>query len=152
EPTARSHTAVVVDRPDRHQRAALRKRQPHRAKDPPENLTAATAATAVFIQLPDEGIDLEEVERETLREALEKHGWNQTRIAQDLNVTRSVLIYRMQNYGCNNRNCEVLTTDKYHIPHAQPNRAIKMPTSLASRRAFAAGSLPAMEDSARAVR
>jgi hypothetical protein len=142
---------VVVDRPDRHHHAVLRKRQPHRAKDPPDNLIATTAAN-VFTQLPDEGIDLEEVERETLREALEKHGWNQTRTAQYLDVTRSVLIYRMQKYGCNNRNCEVLTTDKYHLPHAQPNRAIKMPTSLASRRAFAAGSFPAMEDSARAVR
>ena len=34
----------------------------------------------------------------------------------------------------------------------QLNRAIKAPTSSASRRAFAAGRLPAMEDSARAVR
>jgi hypothetical protein len=66
---------VVVDRPDRHRRAALRKRQPQRAKDLPENLTATTAAAAnVFIQLPDEVIDLEEVERDILREALEKHG------------------------------------------------------------------------------
>ena len=68
--------------------------------DLPENLTATTAAAAnVFIQLPDEGIDLEEVEREILRQALEKHGWNQTRTAQYLNVTRSALIYRMQKYG-----------------------------------------------------
>jgi DNA-binding NtrC family response regulator len=38
------------------------------------------------------------VEREILRQALEIHGWNQTRTAQYLNVTRSALIYRMQKY------------------------------------------------------
>jgi len=70
------------------------------SKDLPENLTSTTGAAAnVLIQLPDDGIDLEEVEREILRQALEKHGWNQTRTAQYLNVTRSALIYRMQKYG-----------------------------------------------------
>jgi DNA-binding NtrC family response regulator len=39
------------------------------------------------------------VEREILRQALVKHGWNQTRTAQYLNITRSPLIYRMQKYG-----------------------------------------------------
>jgi two-component system NtrC family response regulator len=69
-------------------------------KDLPENLTATTAAAAdVLIQLPGDGIDLEEVEREILRQALEKHGWNQTRTAQYLNVTCSALIYRMRKYG-----------------------------------------------------
>ncbi len=69
-------------------------------KDLPENLTATTGNAAnVLIQLPDDGIDLEEVEREILRQALEKHGGNQTRAAQYLNITRSALIYRMQKYG-----------------------------------------------------
>ena len=66
----------------------------------PENLTAATGNAAnVLLQLPDDGIDLEEVEREILRQALDKHGGNQTRAAQYLNITRSALIYRMQKYG-----------------------------------------------------
>jgi DNA-binding NtrC family response regulator len=70
------------------------------ASDLPENLTATTGSAAnVLIQLPDDGIDLEEVEREILRQALEKHGGNQTRAAQYLNITRSALIYRMQKYG-----------------------------------------------------
>jgi two-component system NtrC family response regulator len=69
-------------------------------KDLPENLIATTGSAAnVLIQLPDDGIDLEEVEREILCQALEKHGWNQTRTAQYLNVTRSAMIYRMQKYG-----------------------------------------------------
>jgi len=69
-------------------------------RDLPENLTATTGSAAnVLIQLPDDGIDLEEVEREILRQALDKHGGNQTRAAQYLNITRSALIYRMQKYG-----------------------------------------------------
>ena len=68
--------------------------------DLPENLTTVTGNAAnVLINLPDGGIDLEEVEREILRQALDKHGWNQTRTAQYLNITRSALIYRMQKYG-----------------------------------------------------
>ena len=69
-------------------------------KDLPDNMTATTGnASNILIQLPDEGIDLEEVEREILRQALEKRGGNQTRAAQYLNITRSALIYRMQKYG-----------------------------------------------------
>lgn len=68
--------------------------------DLPENLTATTGHAAnVLIQLPDDGIDLEEVEREILRQALDKHEWNQTRASQYLNITRSALIYRMQKFG-----------------------------------------------------
>ncbi|HNG34731.1 MAG TPA: helix-turn-helix domain-containing protein, partial [Blastocatellia bacterium] len=68
--------------------------------DLPENLTETTGSAAnVLLRLPDDGIDLEEVEREILRQALDKHDWNQTRAAQYLNITRSALIYRMQKYG-----------------------------------------------------
>ncbi|MGH9847402.1 MAG: sigma-54 interaction domain-containing protein, partial [Blastocatellia bacterium] len=69
-------------------------------RDLPENLTETTGNAAnVLIQLPDDGIDLEEVEREILRQALDKHGGNQTRAAQYLNITRSALIYRIQKFG-----------------------------------------------------
>ena len=68
--------------------------------DLPENLTVATGNVAnVLINLPEDGIDLEEIEREILRQALDKHGGNQSRAAQYLNITRSALIYRMQKYG-----------------------------------------------------
>ena len=53
----------------------------------------------VRIELPDEGISLEEVERELLLGALEKHAWNQTRAAVYLGITRSTLLYRMQKFG-----------------------------------------------------
>jgi two-component system NtrC family response regulator len=47
------------------------------------------------IELPGEGISLEDVECELLLAALEKHNWNQTRAAAHLNITRSTLLYRM---------------------------------------------------------
>jgi DNA-binding NtrC family response regulator len=84
--------------------------------DLPENLTAATGHAAnILIQLPDDGIDLEEVEREILRQALDRHEWNQTRAAQYLNITRSALIYRMQKFGLQrneNTNSESQSTDQ----------------------------------------
>ena len=51
------------------------------------------------MELPDEGISLEDVERELLLAALEKHNWNQTRAAVFLNITRSTLVNRMEKFG-----------------------------------------------------
>ena len=51
------------------------------------------------MELPDEGISLEEVEKELLLAALQKHNWNQTRAANYLKITRSTLLYRMQKFG-----------------------------------------------------
>jgi two-component system NtrC family response regulator len=55
----------------------------------------------VRVELPDDGISLEAVERDLILAALEKHGWNQTRAAAYLDVTRSTLLYRMQKHGLN---------------------------------------------------
>ena len=51
------------------------------------------------IELPDEGLSLEMVERDLLKAALEKHDWNQTKAAAYLDITRSALLYRMQKFG-----------------------------------------------------
>jgi two-component system NtrC family response regulator len=56
-------------------------------------------ASNVLVHLPPDGISLEAVEREIIRQALLMHGGNQTRTARYLNITRSALIYRMQKYG-----------------------------------------------------
>jgi two-component system NtrC family response regulator len=50
------------------------------------------------LDLPEEGLSLEELERDLLLAALEKHGWNQSRAARYLGITRNTLIYRMQKY------------------------------------------------------
>ncbi len=55
---------------------------------------AATAANGII--LPDEGIDLEEVANELVRQALEKTRGNQTRAAKLLNISRDQLRYRMK--------------------------------------------------------
>lgn len=54
---------------------------------------------SVFIRLPDSGIDIEEVEKELIRQALERTGNNQTRAAKLLNLSRDALRYRMQKFG-----------------------------------------------------
>lgn len=53
----------------------------------------------VALELPEEGIDLEEVEKEILLQALQKHNWNQTHAARYLNISRKTLIYRMEKFG-----------------------------------------------------
>ena len=68
--------------------------------DLPERLRTRDDRVAnLRMELPDEGVSLEDVERELLLAALHKHNWNQTRAAAFLNITRSTLLYRMQKFG-----------------------------------------------------
>jgi two-component system NtrC family response regulator len=55
-------------------------------------------AGSVF-RLPPQGVDLEQVEKDLIRQALERHGGNRTHAAKDLGLTRNTLLYRMQKYG-----------------------------------------------------
>jgi two-component system NtrC family response regulator len=66
----------------------------------PDKLRGASGpAPAVTFQLPPEGIRLDELEKELLRQALERHRGNRTQAAKDLGVTRNTLLYRMQKHG-----------------------------------------------------
>ncbi|PKM47734.1 MAG: hypothetical protein CVV03_01550 [Firmicutes bacterium HGW-Firmicutes-8] len=51
------------------------------------------------IDLPENGISLEDVERSLIVKALQKSGGNQTKASRLLGVTRSALIYRMEKYN-----------------------------------------------------
>ena len=51
------------------------------------------------LDLPEQGISLEAVEKELILRALEKSGWNQTQAAQYLDISRKTLIYRMEKHG-----------------------------------------------------
>ena len=51
---------------------------------PPQVRKAKSRVSAINLELSDEGIDLEEIEREILVQALERHDWNQTRAAKYL--------------------------------------------------------------------
>ncbi len=50
-------------------------------------------------EFPQEGVDLEEVEKELIQSALTKTGGNQTQAAKLLGISRYALIYRMQKHG-----------------------------------------------------
>jgi two-component system NtrC family response regulator len=50
------------------------------------------------IDIPEDGLRLEEVERALLQEALRRHGGNQSRAARFLGISRQTLIYRMQKH------------------------------------------------------
>ena len=51
------------------------------------------------IALPEGGVSLREVERELVRQALERTAGNQTRAAKLLRISRDALRYKMKSYG-----------------------------------------------------
>jgi DNA-binding NtrC family response regulator len=53
----------------------------------------------IILNLSDEGISLEDLEKTLIIKALEKHKGNQTRAAEYLRITRPTLIYRMEKFG-----------------------------------------------------
>ncbi|HXE95558.1 MAG TPA: sigma-54 dependent transcriptional regulator [Dongiaceae bacterium] len=58
----------------------------------------ATASASSFC-LPPEGIDIEEVEKELIRQALEVTEWNQSKAAKKLNLGIDAFRYRMKKFG-----------------------------------------------------
>ena len=66
---------------------------------PSELRRGESGIASIGLKLPDEGIDLDGVEKELLLRALEKQGWNQTQAAKYLNISRKTLIYRMEKFG-----------------------------------------------------
>ena len=50
------------------------------------------------VQLPAQGIDLEQLERSLLVQALERTGWNQTRAATLLGLNRDQIRYRIEKF------------------------------------------------------
>jgi two-component system response regulator AtoC len=61
--------------------------------------TAATAGGHHKFELPPGGIDLEEVERSLVTQALERAGWNQSRAATLLGMNRDQIRYRVEKFG-----------------------------------------------------
>jgi len=60
--------------------------------------TAATTSLVTF-KLPPEGVDIEEVEKELIRQALENNDWNQSKAAKKLNLGVDAFRYRMKKFG-----------------------------------------------------
>ena len=57
-----------------------------------------TTGTVTF-KLPPEGVDIEEVEKELIRQALENNEWNQSKAAKKLNLGVDAFRYRMKKFG-----------------------------------------------------
>jgi two-component system NtrC family response regulator len=53
----------------------------------------------IILNFPEEGISLEDLEKNLIVKALDKYKGNQTRAAEYLHITRPTLIYRMEKYG-----------------------------------------------------
>ena len=68
--------------------------------DLPETIRSPKAReTALPVSLPEAGLSLEDVERELILRALQKHDWNQSRAARYLGITRHTLLYRMEKHN-----------------------------------------------------
>jgi len=66
----------------------------------PEDFTTLTrTVTATSFRLPPGGLNLEEVERQLLVQALERSGGNQTQAAQLLGINRDQVRYRIEKFG-----------------------------------------------------
>ncbi|MBS1258940.1 MAG: Regulatory protein AtoC [Candidatus Scalindua arabica] len=67
-------------------------------EDIPDHIKRKQSSSQMSLEIPDEGLKLEEVEKALIINALNKAGQNQTRAAELLNISRQTLIYRMQKY------------------------------------------------------
>ena len=77
-------------------------------EDLPEQIRRPSSSAAnLLLEFPSEGLSIEAVEQEIIRQALEMHGGNQTRVARYLDITRSALIYRMQKYGLTSLSADI---------------------------------------------
>jgi DNA-binding NtrC family response regulator len=68
---------------------------------PLEIIAKGSSATPPMapIKLPPEGIDIEEVEKELIHQALESSDWNQSKAAKKLNLGSDAFRYRMKKFG-----------------------------------------------------
>jgi two-component system, NtrC family, response regulator AtoC len=60
---------------------------------------APVSTSTVTFKLPPEGVDIEEVEKELIRQALENNEWNQSKAAKKLNLGVDAFRYRMKKFG-----------------------------------------------------
>lgn len=67
----------------------------------PLEITHRAPVTKGLFALPDMGIQLEQVEMDLIRQALNRTNGNRSRSARLLGISRDTLLYRMQKYGIN---------------------------------------------------
>ena len=62
-------------------------------------MSGSRRATGQEIELPEEGLNLERVERALVVQALQRTGWNQTKAAALLGLNRDQIRYRVEKFG-----------------------------------------------------
>ena len=66
--------------------------------EPEQFPLAAVRDLTHAVELPAQGLDLEQVERGLVLQALERTGWNQTRAAKLLGLNRDQIHYRIEKF------------------------------------------------------
>jgi DNA-binding NtrC family response regulator len=64
-----------------------------------EDFAVVPQSISAQFRLPDEGVKLDEIERQFLVQALERVDWNQTSAARLLGINRDQVRYRMEKFG-----------------------------------------------------
>jgi two-component system NtrC family response regulator len=72
-----------------------------------DGASPSSLASPIF-EIPEEGLVLDDVERNLIQSALKKTEGNQTRAAQLLGITRHTLIYRLEKYGIDSHKLETV--------------------------------------------
>ncbi len=67
--------------------------------EPPDFTTLTRTVSPTQFKLPPEGVDIEDVERQLLVQALERAKGNQTQAAQLLGINRDQVRYRIEKFG-----------------------------------------------------
>ena len=67
--------------------------------EPTDFTTLTRSVEPTQFRLPPEGVNLEDVERQLLTQALERAGGNQSRAAQLLGINRDQVRYRLEKFG-----------------------------------------------------
>lgn len=65
----------------------------------PQMIAAALSSSPSPFRLPREGVNLEDLEKQLIVQALEQANGNKTRAAELLGLSRHTLLYRMEKYG-----------------------------------------------------
>ncbi len=67
----------------------------------PQEIRCQKGHSVGLFNLPDDGIRLEELEQQMIRQALSKSGGNRSRAARLLGLSRDTLLYRLKKYALN---------------------------------------------------
>ena len=62
-------------------------------------LSVTPAAAPASLEIPDEGLDFEALEKELLRKAMEKAGGVATKAAKLLGMSYKTFLYRLEKFG-----------------------------------------------------